>query len=91
MPEDSLSVPIYSLLVPSSVSQIWPSTDSPSQMRSWDVQGQVYTIGFYKNCEALFSVNPRLEESEEKLPQNLSTKSWSTDGHLSADDGLREG
>ena len=60
-------------------------------MRSWDVRGQVYTIGFYKNCEALFSVNPRLEESEEKLPQNLSTKSWSTDGHLSADDGLREG
>ena len=27
-PSDSLSVPIYSLLVPSSVSQIWPSTDS---------------------------------------------------------------
>ena len=49
------------------------------------------TIGFYKICEALFTVNPRLEESEEKVPQNLSTKSWSTDGHLSADDALREG
>ena len=35
---------LYSLLVPSSVSQIWPSTESPSQMRSWDVQGQVYRI-----------------------------------------------
>ena len=48
-------------------------------------------IGFYKNCEAVFTVKPRWEESEEKLPQNLSTKCWSTDGHLSTDDGLREG
>ena len=43
-PSDSLSVPIYSPLVPSSVSQIWPSTDSCWQMRSWDAQGQVYRI-----------------------------------------------
>ena len=26
-------------------------------------------IGFYKNCEALFTVKPRWEESEEKLPK----------------------
>ena len=93
-PSDSLSVPIYSLLVPSSVSQIWPSTESPSQMRPWDVQGQVYRIpqlASMKSVKLCLQLTQDWKKVKKSSPQKLSTKCWSTDGHLSTDDGLREG
>ena len=76
MPEDSLSVPIYSLLVPSSVSQIWPSTDSPSQMRSWDVQGQVKStqLASIKTVKLCFQLTQDWKKVKKSSPKTCQPK-----------------